>query len=356
MALIIEELNRARHVQARYRMDGERLTLGRGYGNDVIIEDVHADPTHAEILRDEDGGFVLHDLDTVNGTQLVRNLYDSSIKSEEVNRRQIESGDEIQVGRTHLRISHSESAVPPAVPLHSLEGILERLSHPAKAISLLAVVAVLTLLLAYLNFAGRLEWTAVINLAIGSLAGLLLYAGAWAFIGRVVRHDTRFFAHLSIAALGALAYTCWEWFRSLLDFNFAIGKTMPLLNFAVLAVILPTMLWCACYLALNISRGWRWAVSLLLPLGFLGLGLAEEIAGMAEFSGIPQISTTLKYEDLLLREPQPMQEFLAESSGLYDIEIPQEESAAGDNGETAAPGESPATEDEATQEPGMEEQ
>ncbi|SDJ95141.1 FHA domain-containing protein [Microbulbifer yueqingensis] len=335
MALIIEELNRARHVQARYRMDGGRLTLGRGYGNDVIIEDVHADPSHAEIVCDEDGSYYLRDLDSENGTQLVRNLYDSSIKSEEVQRRAIESGDEIQVGRTHLRLCHSESAVPPAVPLHSLEGILERLSHPSRAIGLLVAVAGLTLFFTYLNYAGKLQWTEVVNLAIGSLVGLLVYAAAWAFIGRVVRHDTRFFAHLSIAALGALAYTSWEWLRGLLDFNFAIGESMPLINFAVLAVILPAMLWCACYLALNISRGWRWAISLLLPLAFLGLGLAEDIASMAEFSDVPQISTTLKHEDFLLRQPMPMEEFLRESSNLYDIEIKQDEAEGAT--ETATP-------------------
>ncbi|WP_323845447.1 FHA domain-containing protein [Microbulbifer magnicolonia] len=342
MALIIEELNRANRVQARYRMDGDRFTLGRGYDNDLILEDMHADAHHAEIRLAEDGCYYLRDLDSVNGTQLLGNARDKSIKSGDVSERMIESDDLVQCGKTHLRLINSEAAIPEAVPLHSLESFFGNLSRPAGAIGLLLTVALTTLVISYLGYARNYEWTVAVNLLSGSVIGLLVYAGAWAFIGRVVRHETNFFTHLSIAAIGALIYTGWDWFSTLLNYNFALGNLVQLLDFVVLALILPAMLWCACYLATNLSRGWRWAVALVLPWGFLGLGLAETIGGMDDFSDIPEISTELKYDDLLLRKPVPMEQFIASSPALFDIPIEKKkeekaEKKADKDADTTAP-------------------
>lgn len=321
MALIIEELNRSQRVQARYRMDGERFTLGRAYHNDVILDDPHADPRHAEVVRDEDGGYTLRDLHSANGSQLLGNNRDKSVKAGAFSERTIESGDEIQLGKTHLRFTDSEARVAPALPLHSLERLFERLSHPAAAFALLFTVGLSTLAISYLGYARSYEWTLAANLVAGSVVGLLVYAAAWAFIGRVVRHETRFFTHLSIAALGALLYATWEWFGGLLDFNYALGNWKGVLDLLVLALLLPAMLWCACFLAMNLSPRWRWGVALLLPWSFLGLGMAEDIGGMRDFSALPEISTEIKYEDMLWREPVPMQQFIAGSPALFDIPL-----------------------------------
>lgn len=325
MALIIEELNRAQHVLARYRMDGERFTLGRSYDNDVILEDVHADAKHAEILRGDDGCYYLRDLNSVNGTQLLRNVRNKAVKGGEITERMIESGDEIQLGKTHLRMTDSAAAIAPAVPLHSAEGFFERLAHPALALALLAAITGAFVLIGYLGSARPFEWNIALNLIAGTAVGLLVYAAAWAFIGRVVRHETQFFAQLAVASLGTLVYLGWEQISSLLDFNYALGKAIPLMNFAVLAAVLPAMLWCAIYLATNITPRWRLAAAILLPLGFLGLELADQVGSIREFNEVPEISTTLKHDNLLWRTPVPMREFVTRApEKLFDIPIEKE--------------------------------
>ncbi|WP_250459150.1 FHA domain-containing protein [Microbulbifer litoralis] len=346
MALIIEELNRANKVLARYRMEGDRFTLGRGYHNDVIVEDMHADAAHAEILRGDDDCYYLHDLNSVNGTQLLRNNRDKSVKGAEVDERMVESGDEIQLGKTHFRLTDSEAATAPAVPLHSVEGLFERLAHPALAIALLLAVTAGFVVVSYFGSAEEYQWNIALNLIAGTAVGLLVYAAAWAFIGRVVRHETQFFAHLAIASLAALAYLGWERISSLLDFNYALGETLPLMNFAVLAVLLPAMLWCALYLATNITPRWRWGVSLALPLAFLGLELAGQVGSIREFSEVPEISTTLKHDSLLWRQPVPMDQFIASSPEMFDIPIEEKADQDAGDGEDAPPAEeAPAAEE-----------
>ncbi|QFT56377.1 FHA domain-containing protein [Microbulbifer sp. THAF38] len=336
MALIIEELNRAHRVQMRYRMDGDKFTLGRAYSNDAILEDIHTDGRHAEIRREEDGNYILHDLNTVNGSQLLGNLKDRSIKPGEISSHQISSGDLIQCGKSRLRIFNCDDSVAEATPLHSLENLFASLSHPLYAILLVLAVALSTALLSYLGYARTYQWTIAVNILASAVIGLVIYAGVWAFVGRVVRHETHFFAHLSIAAIGALTYAVWEWFGSVLNYNFAIGNTMEVLDFLVLAIILPAMLWCACYLATNLGRAWRWAVALILPIGFLGLGLVETIGSIDDFSETPEISTELKYDNMLLRKPVPMQEFIAGSAAQFDIPIKNDESEKGSRDSSSA--------------------
>ncbi|GAB2887551.1 FHA domain-containing protein [Microbulbifer echini] len=326
MALIIEELNRAHRVQVRYRMDGDKFTLGRAYNNDAILEDIHADGRHAEIRRDESGNYTLHDLNSVNGSQLLGNLKDRSVKPGEISSHQIASGDLIQCGKSRLRVFNCDDHVAEATPLHSLENLFSSMSRPLYAALLVLAVALSTVLLSYLGYARTYQWTIALNILASAIIGLVIYAGIWAFIGRVVRHETHFFAHLSIAAIGALSYAVWEWFGSVLNYNFAIGDTMEILDFLVLAIILPAMLWCACYLATNLGRAWRWAVALVLPIGFLGLSLVETIGGIDHFSETPEISTELKYDNMLLRKPVPMQEFIAGSATVFDIPIEKDDS------------------------------
>ena len=334
MALIIEEINRAHRVGARYRLDGERATIGRCYDNAVMVEDPHADAVHAEVVRDEDGCYVLRDLDSLNGMRLMRNFRDKSVKPTNIREHQIESGDEVQIGKSRLRFIDTEMSVPPAIPLHSAETVFDRLATPLVATVLCALVAGLSLWLAYLGSTGEFEWTGAVEVLTDAVIGLLIYAAAWAFIGKVVKHESHFLAHLSIAASAALIYAAWQWFVSLLNFNFSLHQVLPLLNIMALAILIPVMLWCAAYLALNIAPHWRLVASILLPWSFLGFAAAVEIGRMGEFTGAPEVSKELKSKDFLWRQPEPLDEFLASTPALFDIAI--EESKGGKSAKRAA--------------------
>ncbi|WP_105103086.1 FHA domain-containing protein [Microbulbifer pacificus] len=324
MALIIEEINRAHRVSGRYRMDGERVTLGRCYSNALMLEDPHVDPVHAEVVRDEDGCYVLRDLDSLNGLRLVRNFRDKTIKPAAITEHQIQCGDEIQLGKSRVRFIDTEMSVAPAVPLHSAETVFDRLATPFVAAALCLLVAGLSLWFAWLGTSSDFEWTSAVKVLTDAVIGLLVYAAAWAFIGKVVKHEAHFLAHLSIAAAAALVYAAWQWFGTLLNFNFNLSQVLPLLNILALAVLLPVMLWCAAYLALNIAPHWRVLGAILIPWSFLGFAAAVEIGDMDEFSESPQVSKELKSKDLLFRDPVPLEEFLADAPVLFDIPIEED--------------------------------
>ena len=51
----VEILSRQRDVISRFRIDGPEARIGRGYDNDVVVEDPYVAAQHLRIFRDEAG-------------------------------------------------------------------------------------------------------------------------------------------------------------------------------------------------------------------------------------------------------------------------------------------------------------
>ncbi len=94
-------------VGVQGRLEGQRfplgrnaVTLGRGDTNDVVLASRFSSRVHAEVRR-EGEGFVLHDLDSDNGTW---------VNGVQVSVRPLEPGDEIRIGDEVFRFESWESA------------------------------------------------------------------------------------------------------------------------------------------------------------------------------------------------------------------------------------------------------
>ena len=87
------------------------IHIGRALDNDVIIDDPYIDAHHIVLDTSEEHWHVT-DLDSANGTFKARN----SIKTASV-----ESGDELLIGKTHIRIFSVDHQVPAA---RSLRGFI----------------------------------------------------------------------------------------------------------------------------------------------------------------------------------------------------------------------------------------
>src|ERR1700754_3621881 len=71
-----------------------RVTFGRNAGNTVVIASPSVSRFHAEIVFDQDEGYVLRDCGSSNGTQ---------VNGEEVEARLLQPGDEITIGDQEFR-------------------------------------------------------------------------------------------------------------------------------------------------------------------------------------------------------------------------------------------------------------
>jgi pSer/pThr/pTyr-binding forkhead associated (FHA) protein len=56
----VEILSRHRDIAARFRIAAPEARIGRGYDNDVIIDDPYVAAQHLRVFRDEAGQLVGH--------------------------------------------------------------------------------------------------------------------------------------------------------------------------------------------------------------------------------------------------------------------------------------------------------
>lgn len=83
---------RGPNAGSRFLLDRDTTTVGRHPDADIFLDDVTVSRRHGELRRD-DVGITLHDLGSLNGTY---------VNGDRVDHRELETGDELQVGRFKL--------------------------------------------------------------------------------------------------------------------------------------------------------------------------------------------------------------------------------------------------------------
>lgn len=82
-------------------LDSDVLTVGRSPHSDLFLDDVTVSRHHARVLQDE-GGFLIEDLNSLNGTYVNR---------KRIERHQLFDGDELQIGKFKLAFLEQEDDI-----------------------------------------------------------------------------------------------------------------------------------------------------------------------------------------------------------------------------------------------------
>ena len=204
----VEVLSRHRDVTARHRCDGAEIHIGRGYDNDVVLDDPFVAPKHLRIVRDSDGKLIAEDLGSVNGLVL---------DGEKVKRERIilDGHRPVLVGHTLLRVRTAD------FPIQTERRVAE--PHPFWMLGF----AALTLLLGLEMLESWLGATTdarmskyVIPLLV--LAGsVLAWATLWAVLTRIFSGFAQYDRNLFIAAVGLLGISLANIFAEYVAFAFS---------------------------------------------------------------------------------------------------------------------------------------
>ena len=192
--LWIEVLSRHDAVVARHRVQaaaGEEIRIGRGYDNHVIVDDPYVAARHLRLVCDEAGALVAEDLGSANGMFL-----DQDRRRAE--RAVVDGKHTIRIGRTRLRIRHSEDAVAP-----------ERVARPRMRLwPIVAILALVALAGEFLTMWLRTTGEQKVSDYLGPLVMLCVtvavWTAGWAVLSRIFSGRARFERHLLIAVSGVV--------------------------------------------------------------------------------------------------------------------------------------------------------
>jgi hypothetical protein len=203
----VEILSRHRDVATRARLAGPEVRIGRGYDNDVVVDDPYVAARHLRIFRDDAGRLVAEDLGSANGM-----FWDRGKDRQE--RIVIDGKQPIRIGQTFLRIREST---------HEVEG--ERIvpAEPGRRRIILAVAlgALILGIDALKRWLTETTEPQISNYVTGplTLAAIgVVWVGIWALLARIFSGHARFLNNLQIALAGTLIFSFYNEFAQYLGF------------------------------------------------------------------------------------------------------------------------------------------
>jgi hypothetical protein len=183
----VEILSRHRDVTARVCVAGDEAHIGRGYDNDVIIDDPYIAARHVRVFRDQAGRLVAEDAGSKNGMFLDR----SSARQARI---VVDPERPIRIGHTHVRIRERAYAVP----VERFAGVRTQ-AWPTLAAAALAVsVPGLDALHAWLLQTGEIKVSTFFSSLVFVPALALVWISFWTILSRVFSGQGRFLQHVLI--------------------------------------------------------------------------------------------------------------------------------------------------------------
>ncbi len=190
-----------REVLARHRVEKPEFSIGRGYDNEVMIDDPYVAARHLLIRPDDTGALVAEDLGSANGTFVVRSR-------RRLQRFRINSDRPIRIGQTHLRIRRAEHPVPQERHLPT--------RVPSWPVTALLGIAMIVVLLAsqWLQEKSESQLHRYVETGLLWVGIAVGWTAIWGVVCRVFSRRARFERNLKITLGGLLIYFV---FRELLQ-------------------------------------------------------------------------------------------------------------------------------------------
>jgi hypothetical protein len=200
------EVLRNRAVVARHRVAGGAVRVGRGYGNDVVLDDPHVAPEHIRIVRDAAGVLVAEDLGSHNGMF-------ADDQRQRVPRMVLDGTATIRIGTTHLRVRGAAFPVAPERPL-----VTRRPVWPV-ALALAIILLAERLAFLWLNETAKPQTSSyAVPLLILALVAIA-WAGFWSLLSHVFSGRARFLDHLAVGLAGLTLFTLLSALADLVEFS-----------------------------------------------------------------------------------------------------------------------------------------
>jgi pSer/pThr/pTyr-binding forkhead associated (FHA) protein len=199
--IVVEVLDRRGRVAERTRVTQLPAVLGRGYDCAVVLDDPHVEARHVELQLDEAGGIVVQDLGTVNGTWRAGSGEPGTGSGAIA----LGAGGLIRVGATLVRLRTPAAPVPQARPLAVHRGWIAALERPRTALAVTGAALAVVFAGLWLGDTSANGLAQVTSTGLELVVVVALWAGVWAFAGRLNVHRPAYLAHTAVTLVALVA-------------------------------------------------------------------------------------------------------------------------------------------------------
>ena len=304
--LIIQVAARSERSPQITKCAAGSLSVGRAFSNDIVLADPFVAPRQLRFDVTEQGWNIAI-LDQTNPVFVNGEAILTTGTA-------VHPGDRITVGRTHVRLFSEDHPVEPTRKLLLSSWITPGRVGPVLAFATLLALATFDGVTDFFQSSVDLDWEDYGYGALFYVAAIVLWAGIWSIVGRVLRHQPQFLVQLLatslITGLATLSYPLagyLEFFTS----SVTVGEAA---NYLIAVAILTGLLKLNLFFATNIRDTWRAALvasCVLFALVFASNQYEEE-----DFEAEPVYSRVVKPPFAHVRSDQSIENLLDAVSNI----------------------------------------
>lgn len=314
MKLVLEILTETGSDMLRHRaVDRFPLTVGRGFGNDIILTDPHVDAQHLRIDAAE-GRWTVSDLGSANGLLI-------NGQPQHGTNLPLRSGDTLHIGQTEIRIHGADQPVAAALPLQKPHPLFSWLAAPRHAW--------LCFILALLIMAG---WTFLevwsqeprmtVAAATAATAGIIVvWSALWAVAGRLISHRPHFRSHAALICLYLVASVMAWYINSYAAFLFNENGLAEVVFYGTNFILLAGLLYGSLFLATRIKKEKLFLSASVFSAGILAGFFILGVIGTKTFSPQPVYPSTLQPYLAQLAPGDTLDGFMRGNEELFATDI-----------------------------------
>lgn len=242
MAIIIEKLGGNNRQVKHYRFAKPSISIGRGYDNDIRLDDPYVGAEHAVIEQDTEGRIYIRDSQSLNGMR---------VNGKQQQQAELSKDDVVVLGKTRLRIFDSAEQVEPALRLSVIESRLTILSHWRFTLLLAFVYALALTYQTYLHTFVEFDVGKMLPRLVSELLILSVWPLLFGLLSRLQKQDARLASQYSILLLVVLVGMGLSLVSQWLKFNFAQFAAWNGVELTVMGVLFFSLLWLTLLIAFH---------------------------------------------------------------------------------------------------------
>ena len=300
------------------------ITIGRGWQNEVIINDEYVDGVHARLALNELNEVTIEDLSSANGT------YIENKKIGQVAR--LVSGASVAVGDTTIVIHDTGAPVVPALKRNGARLFSNRFNSFGGVIAATVLVS-LALLLSIFTMTGVASTgERILSTFLATGAFLLIWTLIATFVSKLFRNETNGLLHWTFISAVAAVTMLTTFIVDMVKFNLDSGLASLVIDNVLKCSLIAVVGYVMFSLSTRLSNSKKLVlVSLLAVLPVVhSLVKPKLVEKHQAWSNWAQIETLSHPPAFLLREPTTLKAHLRATDALFaevDNEVQSEDTA-----------------------------
>ena len=309
MEIIIEEISHGKKLLGRHKFASDKITIGRGYNNDIIITDPHVCAQHLELNFDGEN-WVASDLGSINGSRING--------KKNVNQQKITSGDVFTIGKSQIRILFPNHYVEDSIPVSGFEGLINWAKHPVVIAFNILIFGIIAGWFLDLNNQEDVTNTKIIVPTLMMLLGFSVWPALISVISFFTKKDARFWFQMGVSFVFFNLIWLSDAIESIVYFNTSSNTAITWLSSALPIVITFCLLWVNFYIGFHMTQKRRNITAAVLTALMYGGGFIIELSQKPEFSTRPNFDRTLMSPMFLLTSSSDFEQFIDDGSALFE--------------------------------------